>query len=35
MTLEELSFGGQLRLTGYNESVTPGHTAPKRLPDEG
>ena len=35
VTLEELSFDGQLRLTGYNESVTPGHTAPKRLPDEG
>jgi glucosyl-3-phosphoglycerate phosphatase len=35
VTLEELSYRGRLRLTGYNESVTPGHTAPKRLPDEG
>ncbi|WP_165372471.1 histidine phosphatase family protein [Nocardioides iriomotensis] len=35
VTLEELTYGGRLRLTGYNESVTPGHTAPKRLPDEG
>ena len=35
VTLEELAFGGRLRLTGYNESVQPGHTAPKRLPDEG
>ena len=35
VTLEELGFGGRLRLAGYNESVRPGHDAPQRLPDEG
>jgi probable phosphoglycerate mutase len=34
VTLEELGFGGRLRLVGYNESVRPGHDAPARLPDE-
>lgn len=33
-TVEELGFGGRLRLAGYNESVRPGHDAPARLPDE-
>jgi len=35
VTVEELSFGGRLRMSGYNESVRPGHDAPQRLPDEG
>jgi len=35
VTLEEMSFGGRLRMSGYNESVRPGHDAPLRLPDEG
>ncbi len=35
VTLEELAHGSRLRLTGYNESVRPGHDAPARLPDEG
>jgi probable phosphoglycerate mutase len=35
VTLEELTFGGRLRMSGYNESVRPGHDAPQRLPDEG
>jgi probable phosphoglycerate mutase len=35
VTLEELTMGGRLRMSGYNESVRPGHDAPQRLPDEG
>ena len=35
VTLEELTYGGRLRMSGYNESVRPGHDAPQRLPDEG
>lgn len=35
VTLEELTAGGRLRMSGYNESVRPGHDAPQRLPDEG
>ncbi len=35
VTVEELSLGGRLRMSGYNESVRPGHDAPQRLPDEG
>ena len=35
VTVEELAFEGRLRLSGYNESVRPGHDAPHRLPDEG
>ncbi len=35
VTVEELDLGGRLRLSGYNESVRPGHDAPQRLPDEG
>ena len=35
VTLEELGLGGRLRMSGYNESVRPGHDAPPRLPDEG
>jgi probable phosphoglycerate mutase len=34
VTVEELGAGGRLRLSGYNESVRPGHDAPARLPDE-
>ncbi len=34
VTLEEVALGERLRLTGYNESVRPGHDAPARLPDE-
>ena len=35
VTLEELTYAGRLRMSGYNESVRPGHDAPQRLPDEG
>jgi glucosyl-3-phosphoglycerate phosphatase len=35
VTLEEMAFGDRLRMSGYNESVRPGHDAPLRLPDEG
>ncbi len=35
VTVEETGFGSGLRMSGYNESVRPGHTAPARLPDEG
>lgn len=35
VTLEELTMDGRLRMSGYNESVRPGHDAPQRLPDEG
>ncbi len=35
VTLEELSLDGRVRMSGYNESVRPGHDAPQRLPDEG
>ena len=30
-TLEEVEAGGRLRLVGYNESVVPGHDAPRTL----
>lgn len=35
VTLEELDLDGRVRMSGYNESVRPGHDAPARLPDEG
>lgn len=34
VTLEEVGYGGPLRLVGYNESVRPGHDAPQELADE-
>ena len=34
VTVEELGFGGRLRMAGSNESVRPGHDAPERLADE-